>query len=69
LTGDLEQDLLGITAVHPMRKEAVDRYLERAGETWAVVERLVAQGDLAETTYDGHRFYLRRFKERVEGMT
>lgn len=63
LTGDLEQDLLGITAVHPMRKEAVDRYLERAGETWAVVERLVAQGDLAETTYDGHRFYLRRFNE------
>ncbi len=33
------------------------------------VSLLVAQGDLAETTYEGHRFYLRRFKERVEGMT
>jgi hypothetical protein len=45
-----------------MRKEAVDALLSRAGATWAVVERLVAQGDLRETNYDGHCFYLRRFK-------
>ena len=61
-TGDIEKDLLGITAVHPMRKEAMEALVSRAGATWETVDRLVAQGDLRETTYDGHCFYLRRFK-------
>lgn len=68
-TGDIEKDLLTITAVHPMRKEAVDTLLSRAGTTWAVVDRLVAQGYLAETNYDGHVFYLRRFTKNIEVMT
>jgi wyosine [tRNA(Phe)-imidazoG37] synthetase (radical SAM superfamily) len=61
-TGDIEKDLLSITAVHPMRKEAVEALLLRAGATRETVERHVAQGDLRETNYDGHCFYLRRFK-------
>ena len=65
-TGEVEKDLLSITAVHPMRKEAVETLLLRAGATWETVERLVAQGDLRETNYDGHCFYLRRFKS-VQG--
>ena len=61
LTSDIEKDLLSITAVHPMRKEAVGTLLSRAGSSWEVVDRLVAQGDLAETKYNGQSFYLRRF--------
>jgi wyosine [tRNA(Phe)-imidazoG37] synthetase (radical SAM superfamily) len=61
-SGDIEKDLLSITAVHPMRKEAVEALLSRAGAPWEAVERLVDQGDLRETNYDGHCFYLRRFK-------
>ncbi len=60
-TGDVEKDILSITAVHPMRKEAVNTFLTRAGSSWNVVDRLVAEGDLVETKYDGHVFYLRRF--------
>jgi hypothetical protein len=60
-TGDIVKDLLSITAVHPMRKEAVEAFLLRDRAPWEVVERLVAQGDLRETNYDGHCFYLRRF--------
>ncbi len=60
-TGDIEKDLLSITAVHPMRTEAVSALLSRAGSSWDVVERLMAHGELAETKYDGHSFYLRRF--------
>jgi len=62
-TGDMEKDLLSITAVHPMRKEAVSAFLFRSGSTWEVIERLVAQGDVAETQYEGHAFYLRRLSE------
>jgi wyosine [tRNA(Phe)-imidazoG37] synthetase (radical SAM superfamily) len=67
-TGDIEKDLLSITAVHPMRKEAVNKLLARAGATWTVVDRLLARAELAETEYEGHKFYLRRFKKRIEQL-
>ena len=68
-TGDTEKDLLSITAVHPMRKEAVSTLLSRAGSSWEVIDRLVAQRDLMETKYDGHIFYLRRFTKDGEAAT
>lgn len=61
-TGDVEKDILNITAVHPMKKKAVDKLLSRAGAAWSLVERMVDRGDLIETEYQGHRFYLRRFQ-------
>ncbi|MGQ9467621.1 MAG: radical SAM protein [Anaerolineae bacterium] len=59
-TGDAREDLLRITAVHPMRSEAVEALLARTGEGWEVVARLVAEGLLVETNYEGHTFYARR---------
>jgi wyosine [tRNA(Phe)-imidazoG37] synthetase (radical SAM superfamily) len=65
-TGDVEQDLLSITAVHPVREDAVDEFLARAQSKqgaeadWEVVRRLMARGQLVEVKYEGHRFYLRR---------
>jgi wyosine [tRNA(Phe)-imidazoG37] synthetase (radical SAM superfamily) len=61
-TGDVEQDLLSITSVHPMREDAVSEFLSRAGNGWAAVQQLVAGGQLIETEYDGHTFYLRRLR-------
>ncbi|MBN2085543.1 MAG: radical SAM protein [Anaerolineales bacterium] len=60
-TGDTEADLLSITAVHPMREEAVRDLLARAGAGWPLVERLKARGDLVESAYEGHRYFLRKF--------
>jgi hypothetical protein len=60
-TGDARADLLAITAVHPMREEAVGDLLARSGEGWTVVERLVAEGRLARREHGGRAFYVRRF--------
>jgi len=59
-TGDLEEDLLSITAVHPMREDAVGTFLARAGATRKVLRRLVEEGQLVEAEYGGAMFYLRR---------
>jgi len=59
-TGNAEQDLLGITAVHPMRKEAVAEFLKNADAGWSVVEKLVAENRLTETEYKGGIFYTRK---------
>ena len=59
-TGDLEEDLLSITSVHPMRDDAVRDFLARAGGEWTVVRRLLAEDKLVEADHGGHRFYLRK---------
>jgi wyosine [tRNA(Phe)-imidazoG37] synthetase (radical SAM superfamily) len=60
-TGNAEKDLLSITAVHPMRKSAVEKLLSKAGEPWALVDQLIAAGDIKESMYEGHAYYLRSF--------
>jgi wyosine [tRNA(Phe)-imidazoG37] synthetase (radical SAM superfamily) len=62
-TGNVEQDLLSITAVHPMREEAVGALLAQAGADWSIVHRLVAQDQLVEVAYAGQRFFVRRLRE------
>ncbi len=62
LTGNVEDDLLSITAVHPMRQEAVREFLARAKADWPVVERLILQGRLIETEYEERKFYMRRLR-------
>ena len=64
-TGSVEEDLLSITAVHPMREEAVSEFLEKAGADWPVVRKLIAQGQLIEMEYDGLKFYMRKLDGRL----
>ena len=59
-TGDVEEDLLSITAVHPMREDAVDAFLARAGADGSVVQQLVDRGQLIETEYGERTFYMRK---------
>jgi wyosine [tRNA(Phe)-imidazoG37] synthetase (radical SAM superfamily) len=59
-TGRVEDDLLSITAVHPMSASAVEAFLRRSGSDPCLVDRLVAEGRLVRTGYRGRVFYLRR---------
>lgn len=61
-TGDAKEDILSITAVHPMREDAVDVFLKKADASPALVEELVRQGLLKESLYHGNRFYVRAFR-------
>jgi len=60
-TGDPVEDLLSITAVHPMREEAVRELLARTGSNWDIVQGMIDAGKLWESEYEGRKFYLRRF--------
>jgi len=68
-TGDVEGDLLSITAVHPMREDAVDEFLQRARAGWEVVERLLREDQLVRAEYGEHAFYLRRLNSHGEKET
>jgi wyosine [tRNA(Phe)-imidazoG37] synthetase (radical SAM superfamily) len=61
-TGNVEEDLLSITSVHPMREDAVSEFLARAKVDWPIVHKLVDRGQLIKTEYEGKWFYVRRFR-------
>ena len=58
-TGRVEDDILAVAAVHPLREEALRVLLAKVGADWQVVERLMAAGALRLVEYQGHRFYQR----------
>jgi len=58
-TGDARDDLLAITAVHPMREEDVRQLLGKDHAAWEVVETLLAEGTLEVVEYGGLPYYLR----------
>ena len=58
-TGDAEEDLLSITAVHPMREEAVNEMLVKAGMGWNLVRRLLTEGKLKQVEFSGPHFYIK----------
>ena len=63
-TGEVEEDILSITSVHPMREDAMKDFLRRANSDWLVIERLIKQGKLVESEYEGHKFYIRKLLKR-----
>ena len=58
--GNVEEDLLSITAVHPMRKEAVEEFLKKACANWRVIEKLLEENKLIELEYEGNIYYMRK---------
>jgi len=63
-TGQVEDDLLRTTAVHPMTEEAVESILRKSHARWDTIHRLIARGQLAEMVHQGKRFYIRRFSKK-----
>ncbi|HEY0634500.1 MAG TPA: radical SAM protein [Gammaproteobacteria bacterium] len=58
-SGNARDDLLSITAVHPMREDDVRQLLADDVSEWGLVEALISAGELKMLEYDGSRFYLR----------
>jgi len=58
--GRVDEDLLAITSVHPMRADAVDTLLTRRGADRSVVQSLVDVGELVEVEYGGQSFLMRK---------
>lgn len=59
-TGHFVDDLLAISAVHPLRKDALLKLMAKTGADWRAVQTLLDNGMLREIEYQGHYFYLRR---------
>jgi hypothetical protein len=54
--------VLSITAVHPMREEALQDYLKDAGADWQVIRQLLLQGQMVEIDFAGRKYYMRKLQ-------
>lgn len=60
--GNVHDDLLSITSVHPMRMDAVLNFLDTHGQDECLLDEMLAKGELVISTYQGHDYLLRNFK-------
>ena len=65
-SGEIEKDILNITAVHPLRSESVQGLLRKANADWRVIENLIYQEKLTEVEYAGNKFYVRCLLDNVK---
>jgi len=63
-TGDVQEDLLSITAVHPMREDAVAEFLKSARSNWGTIQELIDNGSLVDLEYQGNKFYMHKLPSR-----
>jgi len=64
-TGNVKEDLLSITAVHPMREEAVSELLKKANASWQIIDELLRSDELVRLEYEGNTYYMRKlFKNK-----
>lgn len=61
-TGNVEEDILSITSVHPMREDALEEYLRKANGDFSSVEKLVEENKIIVSEFKGRKFYLRKLK-------
>ena len=60
-TDNFEDELLSITSVHPMNKNAVEIFLKKANLDWSAMRILLNLKKVIEVDYDGNIFYQRNF--------
>lgn len=63
-SGNIEEDLLSITSVHPMRKDAVQILLSKANTEWQVVEKLIREEKIIDLEFEGNNYYMRKLPSR-----
>ncbi len=63
-TNNAEDDLLSITSVHPMREDAINEFLLKSNTDAYLIKRLIIEGKLVETEYNGKKFYTRKLSMR-----
>ncbi|MCU0461674.1 MAG: radical SAM protein [Bacteroidales bacterium] len=60
-TGNIYEDILNITAVHPLREDTMAELLEKDNANQQVVDSLIKQKLIRSVLYKGNKFYIREY--------
>lgn len=60
-TGNIYEDILNISAVHPLREDTLEMLLKKDNADVQVIDSLMRQRLLSTVTYNGRKFYIREY--------
>lgn len=60
-TGNIYEDILNITAVHPLREDSLMELLKNDSAGYSVVNSLISQHLIKSVTYGGNKYFIRDF--------
>lgn len=60
-TGNAFEDILNITAVHPLREDTINKLIIKEKADLSVVDSLIFMGLIKKTKYNGMNYYLRSY--------
>jgi wyosine [tRNA(Phe)-imidazoG37] synthetase (radical SAM superfamily) len=62
---DAEKELVSILSVHPMRKDAIETYLNKANSNWNLINDLIRRNVLKEIQYSSEKFFVRNINGKI----
>src|SRR3990172_7639448 len=65
-SSNAEKELLSILAVNPMRKDAIETFINKANSKWDLIEKLINKSVLKEVKYSGSTFFVKNIKAKVK---
>jgi len=63
-SGNFAEDLLSITAVHPMREDAVEEMIKKSNAKPEILLSLIEQQMIEKVVYNQNTYYLRKFPKQ-----
>ncbi|OFY66866.1 MAG: hypothetical protein A2Y71_11660 [Bacteroidetes bacterium RBG_13_42_15] len=64
-TGNIYEDILNITAVHPLREDSLHKLLQNDGAAYSVVDSLIHQHLIKAIIYEGNKYFIRDYQPPV----
>ncbi|AIJ05166.1 Radical SAM domain protein [Methanocaldococcus bathoardescens] len=61
---NVEEDILAITSVHPLREDVIKELLNKANISLDIIEKMINEGKLIKLEYNGKIFYIKNMKSR-----
>jgi len=67
-TGNIHEDILNITAVHPLREDALQKLIKNDNADPQVVESLLEQKLIKSVLYKGKKFFIRNIHSKNQDL-
>lgn len=58
-SSDAEKELISILAVHPMRKDAVEKFLSKANSNWKMIDSMIDCNLIRSVEYNNNSYYIK----------
>lgn len=65
-SGNFADDILSITAVHPMRKDAVKQLMAKSNAPAESLDLLISSGLIEKISYNRQDYFLRKFSHKIK---